>query len=126
MENGKFMLNQATELRAGDVLLGVGTVTEAVRRAGWVRITAQPEEGTPICFDLPSSIVVETDRPVPVQPKQDLPWNNKTTSAPKRKVNPTPIPVTLVPVNPSTSQPGSGIGGSTVRLVTLDPERLGD
>lgn len=124
------MNNQAIELREGDELLGVGEVLEVTRRKGWVRVTCQPAIGTAVCFDLPSTILVETDRPIPQSTDPRAPWQ-KTQTKPKQQVNPTPIPVVLKQAPPATespwiSPPSSATGESTAPPVTTDPVRLGD
>lgn len=127
------MNNAAIELKEGDDLIAVGKVTEVVRRKGWVRVTVQPAEGTPICFDLPSAILVETDRPIPVSTDPRAPWQKTPPPKPRQVINPTPIPVRTVvePVKlPETGSPlvggafeaSSSTGESTAPPATSAPE----
>jgi len=108
------MILQSIELREGDELFGVGTVTEVARRKDWVRLTVQQPEGA-ICFDVPSTLAVGTDRQQPVT--QEPKWDQPKGPNPKPKL-PSPVPVTPSHRKVSTSAQSSATGADTAHPAT--------
>jgi hypothetical protein len=121
------MNNQAIELRIGDTVIGVGVVQGVVLRSkGWVRLTiaSNPDDVlTWITFDVPSAIVVETDRPLP--PKASEPkWDQPKGPNPKPAYTPIPNPVTPAHGKASTSARSSATGVNTGARHISGPEQF--